>query len=173
MIHCMTGDLLIRQAKKKDFADLLPLFEELDSLHRTQLPEQFQKPVGNARSLDFYCELLADPDTALFVAEKKNQILGFVQIMLQETPAIEILVPRVYGVIDSLLVSADQQRQGLGEELVQAAENWARSRGAEYLDLNVYSFNHQAIGFYSNLGFSEISLKYRREIEDIEGSDQT
>jgi len=164
MIHCMIDDLLIRQASKKDFSNLLPLFEELDSLHRSQLPEQFQKPTGNPRSRDFYQGLLTDPDAGFLVAEKRNQILGFVQIVIRETPRLEILVPRVYGVIDSLVVSAEQQRQGLGRELVKAAEEWARSRGAEFIELNVYSFNYRAIEFYSYLGFTEISKKYRKDI---------
>ena len=58
MIHCMAFNLLIRQAVKKDYTYLFPLFEEIDSLHRIQLPEQFKQPTGNARSQDFYQVLL-------------------------------------------------------------------------------------------------------------------
>ena len=37
-------DVRIRAATPQDYEALLPLFEEIDTLHRQQLPERFQKP---------------------------------------------------------------------------------------------------------------------------------
>jgi hypothetical protein len=59
----------IRKAAVDDYHFLCELFDEVDGLHRDNLPHIFQKPDGAVREQDYFLELLADEDTALFVAE--------------------------------------------------------------------------------------------------------
>lgn len=163
-MNSLNLDFEIREAKQSDYPDLLPLFEQIDSLHRINLPKQFQKPPGESRKENYYFSLLSDNDVCFLVAEKEDQIVGFIHTVLRETPPYEIFIPRHFAVIDSIVVKENYQRKGVGRKLVEAAHNWAKSKGAEYIDLNVYEFNEKAINFYKDLGYTTISQRLRKEL---------
>lgn len=57
------------------------------------------------------------------------------------------------GWINYLGVCPDHQRQGLGREIMEAAERCLRERGVPKINLQVRSGNSQVIAFYESLGF--------------------
>ena len=56
------------------------------------------------------------------------------------------------GWIYYLAVAPDRRREGLGRQLMDAAEAWLRDRGAPKLQLMVRTGNDEALGFYEALG---------------------
>jgi ribosomal protein S18 acetylase RimI-like enzyme len=56
------------------------------------------------------------------------------------------------GWVYYLAVAPDRRREGLGRQLMDAAEAWLRARGAPKLQLMVRSNNADALGFYEALG---------------------
>jgi ribosomal protein S18 acetylase RimI-like enzyme len=56
------------------------------------------------------------------------------------------------GWIYYLAVAPDRRREGLGRQLMDAAEAWLRERGAPKLQLMVRTSNEEALGFYEALG---------------------
>lgn len=54
----------------------------------------------------------------------------------------------------SMWTAPTHRRHGIGRRLVYEVIGWARSRGAEYLQLNVTSIDAGAISFYERLGFA-------------------
>jgi len=61
--------------------------------------------------------------------------------------------------ISDVGVASDNQRQGIGQELVQQAEQWARNRRRERLTLWVAATNDGAIHVYEKAGFSKKETK--------------
>jgi GNAT superfamily N-acetyltransferase len=61
------------------------------------------------------------------------------------------------------------QAPGAGEvrALTRAAERWAVGRGAKWLELGVYEFNAEARAFYQALGYSPVSTKLRKPLQDV------
>jgi hypothetical protein len=59
----------IRGARVSDHAQLQALFEELDRLHRDGAPWLLKKPDRDPRPLEWLHTLLANHDSALFVAD--------------------------------------------------------------------------------------------------------
>jgi ribosomal protein S18 acetylase RimI-like enzyme len=57
------------------------------------------------------------------------------------------------GWINYLGVCPDHQRQGLGREIMEAAERCLRERGVPKINLQVRSGNSHVIAFYESLGF--------------------
>lgn len=53
--------------------------------------------------------------------------------------------------INLLAVSPDRRRTGIGAQLLEQAEAWARSRGA--LGVNLDTIEFQALAFYQRLGY--------------------
>jgi ribosomal protein S18 acetylase RimI-like enzyme len=56
------------------------------------------------------------------------------------------------GWVYYLAVAPDRRREGLGRQLMDAAEAWLRERGAPKLQLMVRASNAEALGFYEALG---------------------
>jgi len=155
----------IRKASADDYDHVCELFQEVDTLHRENLPLIFQKPEGAVREREYYLGLVADKNAALFVAEMNEELIGFVRMVVRDTPNHPVMIPHHYAVIDEIAVKSEFQDRGVGNMLMEKAQAWAASSGAAYMELNVYEFNRNAISFYEGLGYKSISRKMRKEID--------
>ena len=81
----------VRKATTNDYDTLCELFDEIDTLHRDNLPHIFQKPTGSIREEEYYSGLIADESVALFVAEKGEKLVGFVHAVVRDTPAFQTI----------------------------------------------------------------------------------
>ena len=155
----------VRKATINDYNILRELFDELDTFHRDNLPHLFQKTSGPVREQDYYSELIADKNTSLFVAELGEKLVGFVHAIIRDTPVIPIFVPRRYTIIDSILVKSEFQNHGIGRKLINVVQEWAITKGATSIELNVYEFNKTAISFYEKLGYHPYSRKMSKKLK--------
>ncbi len=154
----------IRRATAEDYEALCRLFDEVDALHRDHLPELFRKPDGPVREPAYFLGLVADESVGLFVAEAGDRLVGFVCAAIKNAPPVPIFVPRCFAVVDTLGVTADFQRQGIGRMLMDAVEGWAVAEGADSIELNVHEFNQGAIAFYEELGYETASRRMSKPL---------
>ena len=158
-------EISVRKATADDYNSLCELFNEIDALHRDNLPHIFQKPSGTAREQDYYSGLIADENVALFVVEVGENLVGFVHAIIRDTPAISVFVPRRYAIVDGIVVKSEFQNHGIGRILMDKMQEWASARGATSIELNVYEFNETAISFYERLGYQTFSRKMSKELK--------
>lgn len=158
-------EISIREATANDYNSLLELFNEIDALHRDNLPHFFQKPYGAAREKDYYLELITDENVALLIAEVGKNLVGFVHAIVRDTPAIPVFVPRRYAIVDSIVVKSEFQNHGIGRKLMDKMQEWAIAKAATSIELNVYEFNGTAISFYEKLGYQTFSRKMSKELK--------
>ena len=158
-------EISIRNATAADYNSLCDLFDEIDALHRDNLPHIFQKPDGAARAPEFFLGLITDENIALLVADLGGELVGFIHAMVRETPAIPIFVPRRTVVVESIVVKSELQNHGIGRLLMDEMEEWAIAKAATSVELNVYEFNQTAISFYEGLGFQTLSRKMSKELK--------
>jgi len=88
----------------------------------------------------------ADEDSDVFVAEEDGRIVGFSTVYL------DIRSVR-FGRrcwIEDLAVDPDHRSRGVGAGLMDAAENWARARGATHLELDSGDARERAHRFYES-----------------------
>jgi len=83
-----------RKAAADDYDNLCELFDEIDALHLVNLPDIFQAPNGAAREKDSYLALVADENIGLFVVEIDEKLIGFVHVLLRDTPALPVMIPQ-------------------------------------------------------------------------------
>ena len=159
-------ELIIREATPFDDENLCRLFDEADKLHRDHLPERFQAPKGPARDKAFILGLLADQTVAVFVVERDGKLLGLVQAAVKDTPPLSIFVPRCYVVVNTLVVKEGFRQQGIGQKLMDKVHQWALSKGADEVELNVYEVNQGAIAFYRHLGYATMSQKMSKSLSN-------
>src|SRR5438552_17011307 len=73
--------------------------------------------------------LLADPDVTLLVARDGNEIVGTTTVIVYTTPF------WIKARLDEVVVDESARGKGLGEDLVKAALDVARKRGAQIAEL--------------------------------------
>jgi ribosomal protein S18 acetylase RimI-like enzyme len=158
-------ELTIREATAADYADICDIFEEADALHRDHLPHIFQKPPGPVREQEYILGLLADENAGLFLAQLGSQVVGLVCVLAREAPAVPTFVPRRYATVDSLVVKQSFRRRGIGRALMERAQAWAQAKGLDNIELHVWDFNQEAIAFYEQLGYENLSRRMGKRLD--------
>lgn len=123
---------MIRLARPDEYADLVDLWLEASLQAHDFIPEAFWHSQRDAM-LNHYL-----PAAENWVVEENGQVRGFLS--------------RVEHHLAALFIHPDHQRSGLGRRLLDSAK--ARHPS---LELNVYSANTQAVGFYRSAGFEVVA----------------
>src|SRR5512133_1355681 len=149
------GILIIRRASLKDYEELCSVFAECDALHSAHHPSRVHALADpqTARTREHISELIFDPNTALLVAEQEAHLVGAIVVIIRDAPPIPILTPRRFANVEIVAVRQGQHGRGIGRALMTRAEEWARSMGAQDIELSVYSFNQEAVRFYEGLEY--------------------
>lgn len=155
--------MTIRDIKPEDFDATKTLFMQLQNLHVTHRPDLYcniNKPYINET---YYKSLLEEPDKISLGAEIEEKVVGLCISDIRKTEG-ENFTPRIYLHIKNLIVDENYRKKGIGKALFNEAIKRAKIRGAETVDLKVFSFNTDAIEFYKSLGMSVQNLTLERQI---------
>ncbi len=106
-------------------------------------------------------------DRALFVAADDATVVGFVSVSEDvhwsgDTDAY----------IGELVVAPDREKQGIGSELVAAAEVWAASRGLARIRLATGAANIGALSLYAELGYRHEDVTLSKPVSGREGPER-
>ena len=101
---------------------------------------------------------------ALFLVEEDGQVVGHVVCEHEQGGSRTWTWPADFLAIVDLVVLPSHRRRGIGEALLRAAEDEARSRGVAALDLMVAGPNEEARRFYERHGFRADLVTYRRPL---------
>lgn len=96
-------------------------------------------------------------DTALLIAERPDGLPGGM-VYLQQP--VDYFRQRPHAHVAVLTVSSEWEGQGAGRALLEAAEDWARSRGVEMITLHVFVGNERARAVYERQGYAAETLRY-------------
>lgn len=91
------------------------------------------------------------------VAEAGTEIAGFLDARLGE-PFDAMHRRMSYCFIADIAVAAAYRSLGIGEQLMHAAEEWARRNGARFVTLEYHIANQRAAAFYGRRGFHPTSM---------------
>ena len=90
--------------------------------------------------------------------------MGLIHLQLYDTPRSSVFMARRRAHVEDLVVDRSCQRRGIGSELIQAGEEWARQNDASQLVLTVWSGNEPGFGFYAALGYQPVSKVLAKEL---------
>ncbi len=165
---------VIRPGQAGDTTRILELCQELDDFHRTSHPESYRESPF-VRDPASVANALQDPKIGLFVAEilmhGSPTVVGFVRAFDTQTPDGGVLAPRRFALLDELVVTAASRRNGLGEDLLAAAEAWAAKRGIRALEVTVWAFNSGAQSLYRDRGFQAMRHYLRKPLATHDDDD--
>jgi GNAT superfamily N-acetyltransferase len=90
----------------------------------------------------------------MFVAEASGRLIGLAKVYLRKDDPQPHVVAQRYEYVQSLVVLTAFRRQGLGKQLMAAAERWPQEQGARKLRLSAWEFSEGLIPFYQSMGYS-------------------
>ena len=105
--------------------------------------------------------VLASNAKTVFVAEMDDRIVGWTG-----AAEMEILVADRYCELEGLVVADGKRGRGVGRRLVEAVEQWARSRGLNQVSLRSNVVRPESHAFYERLGYDRFKTQhaYRKRI---------
>jgi ribosomal protein S18 acetylase RimI-like enzyme len=141
----------VRVAVSEDADAIARIFIESAEYHADLDPERYSVPAVETISARYRKDLQHPPDAdgkaITLVAELGNEIVGFLDARLDQSPD-PMHRKLIYCHVAEIAVSRRHQRQGIGERLLQAAEKWARQQGAQFASLEYHVANTGAGVFY-------------------------
>lgn len=167
-MEAVTGiEISMRPAEVADYAAICRLLEQADHLHIGWHPEYFRLPVeGPHRTPTFIRQWIEHEHADILLAIDQAGLVGLAMLIIEQPMAFPIVRPETrWAVIDNLVVDEARRHQGIGTQLLQAANDWARARGIGELRLKVYARNAEAQEFYAAQGFSPLTQELRRPVE--------
>lgn len=107
--------------------------------------------------------LVARPEADGTQNEEFEEPFGFVMFSM-ETGRYRQDVTR--GIVDNLYVRPAARNQGIGAELLEAAEQTLREAGAEAVSLDAMAENEGARRFYRRHGYSPHRIEFEKRFEE-------
>ncbi len=151
-----SSDIAVRPATKADYPFILGVFDELEKQHVEAVPEFF-KPMTRAEQVKELDDIMSEEKARLLVAERGGEVLGVIHLALMKSDDYPVLKPRRWVKVRDIAVSRKHLKAGVGAALMAAAERWAKEKGVDTLELNVWEFNKGAFAFYQKMGFETAS----------------
>lgn len=150
----------IRLAAEADLPRVNELRAQVSELHAAGRPDIFCPGFPDVLADRVYA-FYADESKHILVAERAGELIAFAIIA-------EIIVPenpykpaRRFLEVDELGVDEACRHQGVGRAFFDGIRAFARERGFDRIELNMWEFNENALKFYESLGFRT----YRRHME--------
>ncbi|MDY0944100.1 GNAT family N-acetyltransferase [Priestia megaterium] len=144
---------MIREILASDAEEYLLLNKKLDNETKFMLYEEEERNTtveDQAKIIDFF---LKSPNSTILVAEKKNKLVGHIGVIGGKLKRVKYTASIAVGVL------LEYSNQGIGTQLFQEMEIWAKNHGLKRLELTVMSHNNSAISLYKKMGFEIEGLR--------------
>ena len=168
-------EIIVRPAGIEDVKSLCELYVEFHEFHVRALPDRLRS-MGEAQSNDNQRlsndieKIIAGDDSTIFLAEVDGQPVGLAEVYIREDKPSRHTVNRRYGYLQSLAVTEKFRRQGVGDKLIDAAEMWAREKGAVEMRLDIWEFPEGPLEFYEKTGYRTLRRSMVRDIGPADAS---
>lgn len=152
--------MIIRFAKENELVRVNELRNQVNDLHVEGKPEVF-KAGFNDELRDHVYDIWNDPEQEIVVADSDGIICGFAVLHHIVKPATPFMYERDFMDVDEFCVDKEYRRQGVASEIITFIRKYAKEKGFNRIELNMWEFNQDALAFYEAVGFKT----YRRYLE--------
>ncbi len=140
-------EVIIRKSITKDANAVHRLLRVIADLHKNGRPDMFPN-LTSKYTVDEVRERLSKEENGVFVAEQNGEVVGYVFCdVIKEGNGLTLY-------IDDLCVDPEARRCGVGKKLLDKAREYGAEKECNFLMLNVWEFNKNAVEFYEKYGFT-------------------
>jgi GNAT superfamily N-acetyltransferase len=156
--------ITIRKAERRDLQAVGSLGAMLMQVHYAFDRQRFLAAGEGAERgyASFLSSKLESPDDCVFVAERDGAIIGYVWAALEPLSWKELRGPA--GFVHDIAVVDEARRTGAAQQLMRAAIDWLRERGAPRVILWTAAPNEPARALFRRLGFRETMIEMTMEL---------
>lgn len=108
-------------------------------------------------------ELLSNKSIEFIVILKEKEIVGYSIIRYTEIINMNLINDRYFAYMEEICIGGEHRGQGLGKILFNYCYDLVKDKGAEGLELGVWSFNKSAIEFYKSMGMVEMTIRMEKK----------
>ena len=158
--------MIIRRATEADVKLLAELNQDVQRIHAEALPDWFKQPNQvDAVAVDFATRILGDTQEYVYIAEVNGEAVGYICARRVERPENPYTYAQTLMLIDQISVKPRFQGCGCGRKLIQTVVDLAMTNESKRVILDTYAFNTQAQGFFGEMGFARISMRYQMALD--------
>ncbi len=139
--------MIIRTIREDDAQQFLNLCKQLDAETQLMLLEPGERTTTLGEQRDQIKALRRTEDNTIFVAEQNNQLVGYLEASGGTFQRSRHCAYIVIGILQAFT------GQGIGTQLFQNLEAWAKQRHIHRLELTVMVHNTRGIALYKKQGF--------------------
>ena len=168
----MSAAFSIRPATPED----TPAIDALDhqsAIHHASIdPERWQAPsLEDVVIHRRHWNNVRPRDEALVAVDTGGRVVGMIELWLRRPSSVpgSAMIQRVHVSL-GIAVDAGWRGRGVGTALLQAAEDWARERGATRMALGLDAFNAGALRLYERMGYETWGMEMDKEIQPVAAS---
>ena len=153
----------IRRAEIRDIPGMIALLQQVGDVHHTIRPDIFR--AGAQKYDEAALELLLqDENMPIFVADDGGFVAGYCFCQIRAYAGSSVLTDRKELYIDDLCVDENRRGQHVGRVLYDHATHFAKEIGCEFLTLNVWCGNDNAMKFYEKAGMNPRSITMEKKL---------
>lgn len=141
----------IRKATELDIDAIVELNRQIGEIHHEHYPEVFCPPSPEERA--FLLSAIGAEGRLFCVAELDGMVVGFLTARIDINDSVPFLTRAPICRIGSVVVDEQHRSQGIGKGLIAHCDEWAKTRDAHQIRLEVMAFNQRAQALYASLGF--------------------
>ena len=151
----------IHPASEQDIDSLIPLYIEFHNFHVLGVPDRLRKPdvFDETELQSSLYAIVQRADACIFVAASQTNLLGFAEVYLRQDEPHPLTVAHTFGYLQSLFVTASCRKNGLGKQLLTAAQQWAKEQHATEMQLETWEFAEGPLYFYEGRGYRTLKRK--------------
>ncbi len=158
---------MIRRAENKDIAAINRLLCQVLDIHAAGRPDIFRSGVKKYTDSELV-EIIADDSTPIFVNIHGGELVGYAFCVYKETRDNNILKDAKVLYIDDLCVDETCRGRHVGRELYDFVLAQARRNACDRVELNVWTLNTAAMGFYERCGMTPQKIMMEIQIDKEE-----
>lgn len=148
---------MIRFATTQDVEQVNIIRKEVNDLHIKNRPDLF-KP-GFSTEIREYVKCYLNSDKKfLIVCEENNLICSYAMVDLIIKPETPYMFERKHLEINEIGTLKSENGKGYGKQIIQKVKELAKELGIHRIELNMWSFNIDALKFYEKNGFDTYRL---------------
>src|SRR5688572_13233010 len=153
------NQLIIRKAESNDLEQLYA-FEQ--GVIQTERPFD---PTFKKERIHYYDlkEMINTPGIEVGVAELNDKIIGSGYARIEKSKP--YLKHQHYAYLGFMYVLPEYRGKGINRRIIENLKNWAYQQNVKELRLEVYYNNISAIKAYEKIGFSQLLIEMRLNLE--------
>lgn len=162
-----SANFTIRNAVPLDRPTLVRFMASLQDFERSLYPNRSDGWAIASGHLGYLEQLVKTRQGRVFVAENLDGLLGFLVCFVDSEDEGDLHVidtDRKFGCITDLYVLADERRRGVGNALIQSAENHFKSIGLSKVRITVLHQNEGAKTLYERAGYKPYEVTFERSL---------